>query len=62
MYTATYCTHLEIFGTSHLRMVAPAQLADIIGADGFTIVLVCVTSDGADQQPQLCEVLTTGSV
>ena len=43
-------------------MVAPAQLADIIGADGFTIVLVCVTSDGADQQPQLCEVLTTGSV
>ena len=43
-------------------MVDPAQLADIIGADGFTIVLVCVTSDGADQQPQLCEVLATGSV
>jgi hypothetical protein len=61
-YTATYCTHPEIFGTSHLRMADPAQLADIIGADGFTIVLVRVTSDGADQQPQLCEVLATGSV
>jgi ribosomal protein S18 acetylase RimI-like enzyme len=61
-YTATYCTHPEIFGTSHLRMADPAQLADVIGADGFTIVLVRVTSDGADQQPQLCEVLATGSV
>lgn len=61
-YTATYCTHPEIFGTSHLRMADPAQLADIIGADGFTIVLVRATSDGADQQPQFCEVLATGSV
>ncbi|KAG9508268.1 hypothetical protein J7337_001832 [Fusarium musae] len=61
-YTATYCAYPEIFGTSHLRMADPAQLADIIGADGFTIVLVRVTSDGADQQPQLCEVLATGSV
>ncbi|GKZ32477.1 hypothetical protein AbraIFM66950_001930 [Aspergillus brasiliensis] len=62
-YTATYCTHPEIFGTSHVRMADPAQLADIIGADGFTIVLVRVTSDGAgQQQPQLCEVLATGSV
>ncbi|GLA40181.1 hypothetical protein AnigIFM63309_007792 [Aspergillus niger] len=61
-YTATYCTHPEIFGTSHIRMADPAQLADIIGADGFTIGLVRVTSDGADQQPQLCEVLATGSV
>ncbi|OOO10401.1 hypothetical protein OAory_01062090 [Aspergillus oryzae] len=43
-------------------MADPAQLADIIGADDFTIVLVRVTSDGADQQPQLCEVLATGSV
>lgn len=43
-------------------MADPARLADIIGADGFTIVLVCATSDGADQQPQLCEVLATGSV
>ncbi|KAJ5583978.1 hypothetical protein VI817_005989 [Penicillium citrinum] len=61
-YTATYCAHPEIFGTSHIRMADPAQLADIIGADGFTIVLVRITSDGADQQPQLCEVLATGSV
>ncbi|KAF5633838.1 uncharacterized protein FTJAE_6989 [Fusarium tjaetaba] len=38
-YTATYCAYPEIFGTSHLRMADPAQLADIIGADGFTIVL-----------------------
>lgn len=61
-YTATYCTHPEIFGTSHVRMADPAQLADIVGADGFTIILVRVTSEGADQQPQLCEVLATGSV
>lgn len=43
-------------------MADPAQLADIIGADGFTIVLVRVISAWADQQPQVCEVVATGSV
>ncbi|KAF9888992.1 hypothetical protein FE257_008162 [Aspergillus nanangensis] len=61
-YTATYCAHPELFGTSHVRIADPAQLADVIGADGFTIVLVRVVSAGANEKPRLCEVVATGSV
>jgi GNAT superfamily N-acetyltransferase len=61
-YTTTYCAYPEIFGTRHVRMADPAQLADIIGTEGFTIVLVRVTSAGAGQKRQFCEVVATGSV
>lgn len=44
-YTATYCTRPDIFGTSHLRLADPARFADLIGADGFTIVVFAVKSD-----------------
>lgn len=61
-YTATYCAHPEIFGTSHVRLADPAQLADIIGHDGFTIVLLRVTAAKPGQNQRLCEVVATGSV
>jgi GNAT superfamily N-acetyltransferase len=61
-YTETYCRHPEIFGTSHVRMADPAQLMDIIGPEGFTLILVRVTSTGTDQKPQVCEVVATASV
>ena len=61
-YTATYCAHPEIFGTSHLRIADPAQLADIIGTRGFTVALVRVTSTDEGQKRQFCEVVATGSV
>lgn len=61
-YTATYCAHPEIFGTSHVRMADPAQLMDIIGPEGFTLILVRVTSPGTDQELQVCEVVATASV
>lgn len=44
-YTATYCSRPDIFGTSHLRIADPTTFADIIGADGFTIVVFAVKSD-----------------
>lgn len=61
-YTATYCAHPEIFGTSHVRMADPAQLMDIIGPEGFTLILVRVTSPGTDQELHVCEVVATASV
>jgi GNAT superfamily N-acetyltransferase len=60
-YTVTYCAHPEICGTSHIRMADPAQLADIIGTEGFTIILVHVTTAGTDQKEQFCRVVATGS-
>lgn len=38
-YTKTYCAHPELFGATHLRLASPAQLGDVIGKTGFTIVL-----------------------
>jgi hypothetical protein len=54
-YTNTYCAHPEYFGTSHVRVADPAQLADIIDESGFTLVLVRRSNSG-------CEVLATGSI
>lgn len=75
-YTATYCKRPHIFGTSHLRLVDPTQFADIIGADGFTIVIFIVKNDqrqhttessrddsvDPDEDDQLVEMVATGSV
>ncbi|KAH8698385.1 hypothetical protein BGW36DRAFT_145070 [Talaromyces proteolyticus] len=61
-YTAKYCAHPEIFGTNHIRLGDPAQLAEIIGEDGFTIVLLRVSLVGTNQKRQVCEVVATGSV
>jgi hypothetical protein len=61
-YTKTYCAHPEIFGTTHLRLADPAQLADIVGENGFTVVLVRVTTVGANEETQIGEVVATGSV
>jgi len=60
-YTATYCAHPSIFGTEHLRLADPAQLADIIGQDGFTIVLLQVKERNENGQ-DVVEVVATGSV
>lgn len=59
-YTATYCQHPEIFGTSHIRMADPAQLADIIGTQGFTLVLVIVTSEQSYDVVATCSVKDFG--
>ncbi|PVH96781.1 hypothetical protein DM02DRAFT_103006 [Periconia macrospinosa] len=56
-YTATYCAHPEIFGTSHLRVADPAQIADIIGDDGFTVVVLLV-----NEEDGYAEIVATGSV
>lgn len=49
-YTATYCSRPDIFGTSHLRLADPTTFAeDIIGADGFTVVVLAVESDQRHQ-------------
>src|SRR6266536_5911435 len=56
-YTATYCAHSELFGTSHLRVADPAQLADIIGDDGFTVVVLLV-----NEEDGYTEIVATGSV
>lgn len=61
-YTATYCAHPELFGTSHVRIADPAQVADIIGTEGFTVVLVRVTPSDANETPPVWEVVATGSV
>ena len=75
-YTATYCTHPDIFGTSHLRLADSTQFADLIGADGFTIVIFIVKNDqrqyttessrddsvDPDEDDQLVEMVATGSV
>lgn len=60
-YTKTYCAHPEFFGTEHVRLAEPAQLGDIIGADGFTIVLAQVTPN-EDGKPQVQEIVATGSI
>lgn len=59
-YTATYCQHPEIFGTSHIRLADPAQLADIIGTQGFTIVLVIITSGQSYDVAATCSVKDFG--
>lgn len=51
-YTARYCTRPDIFGISHLRLVDPATFADIIGADGFTIIILAVTSEGSQSRAE----------
>ena len=51
-YSATYCTRSEIFGTSHLRLADPAQFADLIGADGFTVAVFAVKSNVGQSYPQ----------
>jgi hypothetical protein len=61
-YTKTYCAHPEIFGTTHLRLADPAQLADIIGQDGFTIVLFRTLRDDTKEAIRLGEMVATGSV
>jgi hypothetical protein len=62
-YTKTYCANPEIFGTKHIRIADPAQLADIVGESGFTVILVrLVASDETEQNTRLCEVVATGSV
>ncbi|KAF6239226.1 hypothetical protein HO173_002487 [Letharia columbiana] len=75
-YTATYCLRPDIFGTSHLRIADPATFADIIGADGFTIVVFAVKSDQrrdptessdgdrahAKRDGELAQMVATGSV
>lgn len=51
-YTARYCTRPDIFGISHLRLVDPAAFADFIGADGFTIIILAVTSEGSQSRAE----------
>jgi len=59
----TYYAHPELFGTTHLReIVEPAQLADIIGEEDFTIVSLRVVLAVADGKTQVGEVVATGSV
>lgn len=59
-YTSTYCAHPNIFGTSHIRLADPSQFADIIGADGFTVVIFADKSDNNDEE--FGEPVATGSV
>jgi hypothetical protein len=75
-YTVAYCAHPTIFGTSHLRLADPAQLADIIGAEGFTIAILAgkdnsrrtstengdVDGEGHGEEGDSVEVIATGSV
>lgn len=61
-YTKTYCAQPEIFGMEHVRLADPAQLGDIIGKDGFTVILAHVTPDGPDGKAQLREIVATGSI
>jgi hypothetical protein len=60
-YSKTYCAHPELFGTTHLRLADPAQLVDIIGENGFTIVLLDVSNVGEYGKAEV-EVIATGSV
>jgi hypothetical protein len=55
-----YSAGPDIFGTTHLRLADPAQLADIIGTEGFTVILIQVSGKGLEQPS--CEVVATGSV
>lgn len=75
-YTATYCTRPDIFGTSHLRLADPANFADFIGVDGFTVAIFAVKSDmtlsqaensndiegDAAMEGEVVELVATGSV
>jgi len=60
-YTKTYCARPEIFGTTHVRLAEPAQLADIVGDTGFTVILVRVPTV-EDGKARIGEVIATGSV
>ncbi|CAD6578704.1 MAG: hypothetical protein ASARMPRED_008810 [Alectoria sarmentosa] len=75
-YTARHCTRPDIFGTSHLRLADPANFADIIGVDGFTVAIFAVKSDAGQSQTgssndiegyaaregEVVELVATGSV
>lgn len=75
-YNAAYCTRPDIFGQGHLRLPDASKFADLIGADGFTIIICAVKSDhrrhpttssdddGLDAKGdgQLLEIVATGSV
>jgi GNAT superfamily N-acetyltransferase len=59
-YTETYCAHPEYFGDSHVRVADPAQIADIIGDQGFTVILVNTTKKESGEEH--AQVMATGSV
>lgn len=44
-YTAKYCTRPDVWGTSHLRLTDPSKFIDIIGADGFTVIILALKSE-----------------
>jgi len=39
-YAATYCAQPTLFGSDHTRIADLSQIADIVGSDGFTLVLI----------------------
>ena len=68
-YTAIYCTRPDIFGTSHLRLADPADFADFIRADGFTIAIFPVKNiayqsspESSSRECEVVELVATGSV
>lgn len=75
-YNASYCTRPDIFGQGHLRLPDASQFADLIGADGFTVITCAAKSDqrrlptkardgygsGANEDGELLEIVATSSV